>query len=1091
MSTDTPETGRAAADRPDPPDGPGPGHDAGHDAGPHRSPRRAAPSRRLAAATLLAGALAVLLAVLVPLAPVLDRDTTVTWPRAGEQPTSTIAGFVPYAPESVRVTVPCGVLQTAQARAGTTTVVSSEQPDVANIGFTVLTEGGDVRVLVGGRELVREPVGGGDCTRVLTADAGGSTVTSGAGSPRSFPGAVVRAIGAFTTELSPAEAAGLSVTARTADWFLARATTAKQVLIAAQWLVAGVALVLLALLAGDRMRPRAGALRLVRARSAAMLRPRGIARLAVDVVVLGTLAVWTVLGPLSTDDGFTEAIARNTPADDFGNVYRWGNASEAPYTLVIRMVQALVGLGAGPLELRVPSVLAGMAVWLLVSRVALPALLPRHHRRARVRGVLGVGLLAWWLPYDLGVRPEPFAALLGTVALACALRAAARPGGRTGLWIGGAALASGLALAVTPSALTAAGPLLLLVPALWRRLARRSATAGADPGAAPGAAGRLVALAGTAAAAGIAAAGLVVVFTGQSLYTVLRATEMHRFYGPAVPWYQEIRRWEYLLAFDNEQGGLGRRVPVLLTIALLVAALPLIARGAHRWSAGLRWVPVPVVGVALGFVLLTPAPSKWTHYFGSLAGTGALALTAGAVLVSVAARQRPADTTVRGAAAAGTVAAVGLAALVFTGRNHWFLWSEWGVPRTDGPFRPLNSPVLWLAVALLLFAAATAAGLRARGRDAWRACAARGAAALPAAVVVTALVTGVAVIVGSMAVAPVRQGTGYSVAGQMWDALTGTPTCGILDHVTVPVDEPGALSPAEGEDALAGFDVDRGHPEAPPEPGTTWGSLTAAGDAGTGTLTTRWYRLPPREPGQQLRVDVAGRTGQGNTVELQFGRGGAAEPIGRVSLDDTRTADAARADYPTDRVEEDAPLNRPGWRSVRIDATEIPPDADRVRIRAVDDTTDPGGWVAVAVPRLQTAVPVVPMLRAAEGPVYVDWSIFWVAPCLRDMPTVRAGLARTPEYLVLGPSSLGFALDVSFTEAAGGSFAAMRRGSTETPVATRVDTADDPDQDDWGSVSRVETDLGRDDYDVRSEPVRRWGWEGYRAPLGFPELPPP
>ncbi|MFP5070437.1 arabinosyltransferase domain-containing protein [Pseudonocardia nantongensis] len=1103
--TEPPDAGPPDTGPPDTEPYPRPGDDAPADApGPDTSARPASPSRLLVVATLLVGLLAAVLAALVPFAPVLDRDTTVTWPREGEQPASTIAGFVPYAPESVRVTVPCPVLQVAQGREGTTTVVSSEQPGRANIGFTVLTEGGDVRVLVGGRELVREPVGGGDCARVLTADGSGSTVSTGDEPPRTFPGDLVRSVGAFSTQLSPGDAAGLQVSARTADWFVADATTAKQVLLAAQWIAAAAALVLLTLLAGDRLRSRRGALRLLRARLAGAGRPHGIARLAADVVVLATLAVWTVIGPLSTDDGFTEAIARNTAGDDLGNVYRWGNASEAPYTLVIRMVQALADTGAGPLVLRLPSVLAGAAVWLLLSRVALPALLPRHHRLAWVRWTLAAGLLAWWLPLNLGVRPEPFAALFGTAALACGLRAAARPGGRAGLWIGAAALASGLALAVTPSAITAAGPLLLLVAALWRRLARRGTPAepDSDPPTA-GVVGWSVALAGVAAATGIAAAGLTVVFTGQSLYTVLRATAMHSFYGPDVPWYQEIRRWQYLLGFDGEQGGLGRRLPVLLTVAMLVAALPLVARGAHRWTAGLRWVPVPVAGVALGFALLTPAPSKWTHYFGSLAGTGALAIAAGVVLVTVAARQRPAERTVRGAAVAGTAAAVTLAALVFAGKNAWFLWSEWGVPRYDGPFTPLNSPAVWGAAAAALFVAGTGAVLVVRHRAggpadrprpirALTGAAARAGAALPAAVVVTALVTGVAVVVGSMAVAPGRQGSGYSVGGQLWDELTGTPTCGILDHVSIPTASPGALAPAEGQDELAGFEADRGHPDEPPEPGTTWGSLGADGNLGTGTLTTRWYTLPDVEPGQELLVDVAGRTGQGNTLELEFGRGaGTPEPAGRLSLDDTDTADDAEADYPTDRVEEAAPLNRPGWRSVRIDPAQIPPGADRVRVRAVDDTTDPGGWVAVAVPRLRTLAPVVPMLRDADGPVYVDWSILWAAPCLRDLPTVRAGLAQTPRYLVLGPSSLGFAGDVSFGETAGGSFAAMRRGSTETAVATLIDTADDPDQADWGAVSRVEPDIARDAYDVRSELLRRWGWEGYRGPLGFPELPRP
>ncbi|MEQ3554345.1 arabinosyltransferase domain-containing protein [Pseudonocardia nematodicida] len=865
--------------------------------------------RRLATATLVAGLLAAVLAALVPLAPVETRETTVEWPPAGDRPVSTTAAFVPYAPESVRVLVPCRVLRDAEDRARPTTVVSSERVGEGGTGFTVLVDGGDVRVRVGGREIDRTDVGPGTaCDRLLIADAAGTTLTAGDDPPRVFPGDVVRSVAAFTTELSPAEADGLRVTARTADWFVAEATGTKWVLLGLQWLAAAVALVLLSRLAGDRAERRAGAARLRRARLAALRSPSGAGRTVADVLVVGTLAVWTVIGPLSTDDGFTEAIARNTGGDDLGNVYRWSNASEAPYTLVIRMVQAMTEAGAGPLLLRVPSVLAGIAVWVLVSRVALPAVLPRRHRAAWVRGVLGLALLAWWLPLNLGVRPEPFAALATTAALCCALRAAARPGRRLGWWIGTAALASGLALAVTPSSVTVAGALVLLVPAIWRRLTRPAG------GVLPG-------LAGVAAALGIAAAGLTTVFTGQSLYTVARATEMHRLYGPVEPWFREFVRWEYLLGFGTEQGGLGRRVPVLLTIALLLTALPLVARGAHRWAPGLRWAPVPLVGVALGFVLLAPTPSKWTHYFGTLAGTGALAVATGCVLVLTAARLRPRDATVRGAAAVGTLAAAGLAALAYTGRNEWFLWSSWGVPRAQGPFTPLDSPRNWLLGSALLGAVAVVAVVLARRRagraPATRTVSGRVLAALPAGVVLTALLAGVSVVVGSLAVAPARQGTGYSVGGQMAGELAGRPGCGLLDHVT-----------------------------------------TTAGE------------------------------------------------------------------------------------------------------------------------------PVVPLLREADGPVYGDWSILWAAPCLRELPAVRAGLAQTPRYLVLGPSSLGFALDVSFTDAVGGSFAPMRRTTTEAPLATRIDSAAGrPAQADWGSIVRIDTDLARDTYDVRSAPVRRWGWEGDHTPF--------
>ncbi|MDN5920862.1 MAG: hypothetical protein L0I76_38140, partial [Pseudonocardia sp.] len=78
-----------------------------------RRPRFGATS--LTVAMLLAGVLGLLAAVLIPFAPVSDHDTTVTWPKAGQAPASTTAFFVPYAPESVRVSVPCPVVRAGLA----------------------------------------------------------------------------------------------------------------------------------------------------------------------------------------------------------------------------------------------------------------------------------------------------------------------------------------------------------------------------------------------------------------------------------------------------------------------------------------------------------------------------------------------------------------------------------------------------------------------------------------------------------------------------------------------------------------------------------------------------------------------------------------------------------------------------------------------------------------------------------------------------------------------------------------------------------------------------------------------------------------
>jgi arabinosyltransferase C len=245
---------------------------------------------------------------------------------------------------------------------------------------------------------------------------------------------------------------------------------------------------------------------------------------------------------------------------------------------------------------------------------------------------------------------------------------------------------------------------------------------------------------------------------------VRRATELHRFYGPSVAWFEEIRRYEYLLGFD-EQGRLGRRLPVLLTMAVVFCAGLLLARGA-RHLPGMRFAPVPIGCLVAGLALLWLTPSKWTHYFGGLAGVGAAAMTAGIVLIAVAARGCCDHRTVQAVAGVGTLSVIMAASLGFAGKNTWFLFSHYGVPRDDAPFSPLDSPLLWAG-----FAAAVLIVLLLRKESLpWA------VSILPVAVSVTATAITLVVLVTSFVLAPIRQGEATRKAGKAWtNSGTGTP----------------------------------------------------------------------------------------------------------------------------------------------------------------------------------------------------------------------------------------------------------------------------------------------------------------------------
>ncbi|MEY8040227.1 arabinosyltransferase domain-containing protein [Saccharopolyspora cebuensis] len=1001
------------------------------------------------AATLLLGLAGVVAALLLPFAPVHAEETVVTWPQAGRLPESTTAFFVPYAPADVRVAVPCPVVRAGDRAGAPTTLVSSTPPGQPTEGFAVGTAAGDLVVLLGGQQVHRAPIPGGDCSVRLRSGVGGGELSVG-GWRIDLPDDRVREIVTFSTDLAPEEAAGLEVRARTATWFESSPTAAKVALAAAQLVLAAAALVLLR--RRDRGHRAPGAPR----------RAPGRWWWTADLGLLAAVGAWTALGPRTPDDAFTEGIVRNAlETGAFTNYYRWQNAAEAPFTLVLHLVEPLVALHAAPLVLRLPSAVAAVLTWVLLSRGALPVALPAAAHRVGVRWLLAIALLAWWLPFGLGVRPEPFIALGTTAVLTCVLRGTERDGGALLLGLG--ALAAGLTIAVNPAGITALAPVLVLAPRIWRALR------GTGPA--------LGALAALALVCCLAAVGLVAMFADQSWYGVLRATELHRFYGPDVPWFEEFRRYGYLLGFEEfpEQGGFARRLPVLITLALLACAALLLARGGQQLP-GLRSAATVLPATALAVAALALTPSKWTHYFGALAGLGALAATMSVVLIACAARHWSEHTSVRvigGIGAGLTALAAGLA---YAGTNTWFLHSHHGVPRDDGPLRPFDSPLLWALGAVAVLALA-----RWRGRPAAR----RALAGLPAPLAATALGLAVVVLLGSFAVAPVRRAESFSVGGRsIPDAAGG---CGIVDHVDALRDFPGGvLRPVRGQAELTGFEEAGGSRSGGPPGEWTWWGSAGGGPPSTGRMTSRWFGLPRLALEEELTVSVAGRTGDGNRLALEFGRrdpAGDVRWLGERVLDDAYRDADERPVYPSDRLVRDRPQDTPEWRALHLDPAEVPPGADLVRVHAVDGTTDGGGWLATTAPRLRRVVPLRSLLRAQES-VYVDWSMVWNAPCVRRSPRVGGGLAEAPTALLIPPEELGFSGEAAFVRDIGGSFAGVSEAGDRTTVPTRLrGTEDAPEYADWGEFVLVSYPQRRDAYDTRTHEVLRWGWEGDRTPL--------
>ena len=283
-------------------------------------------------------------------------------------------------------------------------------------------------------------------------------------------------------------------------------------------------------------------------------RPRRPRPRPVDAVVTLGLAGWAVVGPATVDDGYIAGILRARDSSGFtGNVYRWLNAPEAPFSWFYEVTRAWAELAPGApsvLWLRVPATVLGLLIWILLRRHALPRLGPAL-RRPGATWVAAAAFAAWWLPFGLSLRPEPWLALGVLAVWVCVERAVAT---RALVPLLGAGVVAGFTVALTPGALLGLAPLLVALPALAR----------AGHGAREGWTRTLLVVAGLAVA-------VLPMAADQSLAGLLEATRVRQLVGGGQPWWQELSRYSSLLEPGNVQGGIGARLAVLLTLLALAA----------------------------------------------------------------------------------------------------------------------------------------------------------------------------------------------------------------------------------------------------------------------------------------------------------------------------------------------------------------------------------------------------------------------------------------------------------------------------------------------------------------------------------------
>ncbi len=1013
---------------------------------PRTAPRRAAPTRgaRRPLLVLVLGALTALAAVAFVFAPVRQPEVTYAWTPADG--TAVALPLMPYQPTRLDAAVDCATAR----RGGLLLATVPPRPDPAAAPLAGLTLVGTPAGLTAaltatsaGARLGTVALPAGDCTVTLASDAAATTVSVDGVTVLHSPGDVRPDVAGIFTESPDAARTGTGLAlSLTADTRFATTPTPLKLAVAAACL-AGLAALAAALARADR----AAATRRVRVLPAGWWRPR-----PVDGVVAALLLLWWVVGAGTVDDGYVAGIVRGREDNGFvGNVYRWLNAPEAPFSWYDELYHLWSQVSPATPWMRLPSTLLGLLCWGLVSRLLLPRL-GRAGRRRAMPWVAALAFVTWWVPLNLGLRPEPWVAV-GVVLVVLGVERALAT--RRVLPLAAALTGAGVTTAVTPGGLAAFAPVLAAAVPLLRLLRARTDLQLA-PGSAAGGPGRALPL--LAALAAAPAAALLLMAADQGAAALAEAVRVRGLIGGGLPWYQEYERYARLLAPDDVQGAIGRRAAVLSTV---LAAAGLAWTLATRVGPRVGVAPAPVrrllVTLALAAGAMTFSPTKWTQHFGALTGIGTAVLALGLVAFGGAAQRGFAahdPPTAHRRLVAGLAGVTVVSGLVLAGQNMWPFVSGWYTPTfsTLPPLVTLPGLVADVPVATVVVAAGGVVVAALLGRSVWRRSGEGGsrvaplapdassgtllapraaafappravpAPAAPLAAVLCAVLT---LQVLSLVRIAVAHPAGYTPAADALATASGDP-CGLQSALLVETDPadgvlPPAVPPADPRPVVP-------EPAPPPaRPATVdLGGTTAPGIVAVGPGATPWYALDPRQRGGELPVvvTVVGTTRPGAELAAEFARG--TRVLARVPL-------AGSVD-PADR---------------RLPA---PPDADAVRLSV---TTGPAGTAAPTTPTVPDAgtavasLPRVPLLTPMTQVLprgtraILDWPVAFVFPCLtpEPLPPGTAGLARWR----VGPPSDDPAGDITYTPGLGGPFAAPRLLVTQRRMPTYV--RDDPTRD--------------------------------------------
>ncbi|WP_395309469.1 arabinosyltransferase domain-containing protein [Mycobacterium sp. AMU20-3851] len=1016
---------------------------------------------------VVAGLLGTILAIATPFLPVTQTTATLNWPQNGTLD-SVDAPLIGYVATDLNITIPCS---TAAGLAGSRNVLLStvpkQAPKAVDRGLLIERVNNELLVIVRNTPVVSAPLSevlSPACQQlVFTAHADkvtGEFVGLTQGPDDRDPGEPVRGerggydfrpqiVGVFTDLAGPAPP-GLQFSATIDTRYSSSPTHLKTVV-----MVLGLLMTIASLIALHRLDIADG----MRHRRFLPQRWWSVTRL--DALVATLLVWWHFVGANTADDGYILTMARvSEHAGYMANYYRWFGTPEAPFGWYYDLLALWAQVSTASIWVRLPTLLMGLACWWIISREVIPRLGAAVKKSRPAAWTAAAMFLAFWLPLNNGLRPEPIIAV-GILLTWCSVERGVATSRL--LPVAVAIIIGALTLFSGPTGIAAVGALLVAIGPLRTIVAAHVSRFGYMALLAP-----------------IAAAGTVtifLIFRDQTLVSELQASSFKSTIGPSLAWFDEHIRYSRLFT-TSPDGSVARRFAVLtLLLALAISIAMTLRKGRIPGTAigpAQRMIGITVIS----FLSLMFTPTKWTHHFGVFAGlAGSIGALAAVAITAAAMSSKRNRTIVTGAILFAT-------ALSFATVNGWWYVSNFGVPwSNDFPRLSIGFTTILLGLAVL--ALLVAAWLHFSGRDFGDRPWTRFTTA-PLAVVTWAVVLFQVI---SLTMAVVGQYPAWTVGRSNLDALRGK-TCGLATDVMVEQDpNVGMLTPIDTpvSEALGAVTADNFTPngipddiEADPvseqpgdsnfadsansdetgsEPGTEGGVTAAAGVNGSvarlpynldptrtpvlgswrsgpqapAALRSAWYRLPPSdERGPLLVVAAAGRFDPGEVL-VQWATEEQAEsgkPGGTIGFADVGAV--------------------PAWRNLRAPMSAIPAEATRVRLVASDDDLAPQHWIAVTPPR----IPELRTLQEVVGstdPVMLDWLVGLAFPCQRPF-FHNNGVTEVPKWRIL-PDRFGAEANSPVMDYLGGG----PLGITElllraVPVPTYL--KDDWFRD-WGSLQQL------------------------------------